>query len=80
MEIEEGDNTLRDLHNSSYDTKAEFSQVADGFELSSCFLADLPFFLPCLFLSLETSEMSTILFSKPKQLNLVPRSSRLTVH
>ena len=26
MEIEEGeiDNTLRDLHNSSYDTKAEF--------------------------------------------------------
>ena len=26
MEIEEGvDNTLRDLHNSSYDTKAEFN-------------------------------------------------------
>ena len=25
MEIEEGDNTLQDLHNSSYDTKAEFN-------------------------------------------------------
>ena len=25
MEIEEGDNPLRDLHNSSYDTKAEFN-------------------------------------------------------
>ena len=25
MEIEEGDKTLRDLHNSSYDTKAEFN-------------------------------------------------------
>ena len=32
MEIEEGvigvaDNTLRDLHNSSYDTKAEFNNI-----------------------------------------------------
>ena len=44
-------------------------------------------FLPCfslfsrLVLTLETSEMSAIFSSsQPKQLNLVPRSSRLTVH
>ena len=39
MEIEEGvtaeaDNTLRDLHNSSYDTKTEFN---------SCFIIDVKF-------------------------------------
>ena len=33
-----------------------------------------------LVLTLKTSEMSAILFSQPKQLNLVPMSSRLTVH
>ena len=44
-------------------------------------------FLPCLWLffrlviTLEMSEMSAIFSSsQPKQLNLVPRSSRLTVH
>ena len=31
MEIEEGDNTLRDLDSSSYDTKAEFN---------NCFIID----------------------------------------
>ena len=35
----------------------------------------------CLVLTLETSEMSAIFqVSQPTQLNLVPRSSRLTVH
>ena len=36
--------------------------------------------VPAVVLTLETSEMSAIFFSQPKQLNLVPRSSRLTVH
>ena len=31
-------------------------------------------------LTLETSELSAILFSQPKQLKLIPRSSRLMVH
>ena len=33
-----------------------------------------------LVLTLETSEMKRVSSSQPKQLNLVPRSSRLTVH
>ena len=32
--------------------------------------------VPAVVLTLETSEMSAIFFSQPKQLNLVPRSSR----
>ena len=36
--------------------------------------------VPAVILTFETSEVSAILFSQPKQLNLVPRSSRLTVH
>ena len=49
-------------------------------------LVVLLLFLPCfkllflvvppVVLTLETSEMSAIFFSQPKQLNLVPRSSR----
>ena len=35
--------------------------------------------VPAVVLTLETSEMSAISFSQPKQLNLVPRSCRLTV-
>ena len=46
------------------------------------FLLFLPFFwlLFRLVLTLETSDMCAIFASKPKQLNLVPRSSRLTVY
>ena len=32
-EIEEADNTLRDLHNSSYDTKVEFNNCNERFNL-----------------------------------------------
>ena len=47
----------------------------------SCRRAVLAMFLAIrLVLTLETSEMSAILFSQPKQLNLVPRFSWLTVH
>ena len=34
--------------------------------------------VPAVVLTLETTEMSAIFFLQPKQLNLVPRSSRLT--
>ena len=56
-------------------------QIAD-IALRVVFLLFLSCFqlLCCLVLTLETSEMSTILFSQPKQLNLVPWSSQLTVH
>ena len=50
---------------------------------SSCLLAVLAMFLAIfrLVLTLETSEMSAIFSSsQPKQLNLVPSFSRLTVH
>ena len=50
--------------------------------LQVIFLLFLPCFLPLfrLVLTLETSEMSPLFFSQPKQLNLVPRSSWLMVH
>ena len=49
------------------------------------FLLFLPCFkplrqVPAVVLTLKTSEASAILFFQPKQLNPVPRSSRLTVH
>ena len=46
------------------------------------FLLFLPFFLvlfrlvPAIILILETSKMSPFFFSKPKELNLVPKSSQ----
>ena len=62
-------------------SSAHFLQIADV-ALRVVFLL----FLPCFYLffrlvlTLETSEMSAIFSSsQPKQLNLVPRSSRLTV-
>ena len=36
--------------------------------------------VPAVVLTLETSEVSAILVSQQKQLNLVPRSSQLKVH
>ena len=36
--------------------------------------------VPAVVLTLETSEVSAILVSQQKQLNLIPRSSQLTVH
>ena len=66
-------------------SSANILQVADV-ALRGVFLL----FLPCFWLlfrlvlvvvlTLETSEMSAIFFSQLKQLNLVPRYSRLTVH
>ena len=57
-------------------------QIAD-FALRGLFLL----FLPCLILaiispssSLETSEMSAVFVFTTKKLNLVPKSSRLTVY
>ena len=120
----EVDNTLRDLHNSSYDTKAEsnkfflfiqnnsqFKDIAktslppsmvisssivhvqgcsapqifskqqmSPFELSSCFSRLVSIFRLYQFLLLKWLKCPPFLFSQPKQLNLVPRSSRLTVH
>ena len=56
-------------------------QIAD-IALRVVFLLFLSCFqlLFCLVLTLETSEMSTILFSQIRQLNLILRSSQLTVH
>ena len=66
-------------------SRANILQIADV-ALRVVFLLFLPCFLllfhlvPAVVLTLETSEMSTIFSSsQPKQLNLVPRSSRLTV-
>ena len=62
-------------------SSANILQVADvASELSFCCF--LPCFsllfrlVPAVVLTLETSEMSAIFFSQPKQFNLVPRSSR----
>ena len=60
---------------------ANILQVADV-ALRVVFLLFLPHFellvrlVPSVVLTLETSEMFAIFFSQPKQLNLVPRSSR----
>ena len=60
---------------------ANILQIADA-ALRVVFLLFSPCFLlsfrlgPAALLTLETSEMSAIFFSQPKQLNLVPRSSR----
>ena len=65
-------------------SSANILQIADV-ALWVVFLLFLPCFwllfrlAPAVVLTLETSEMSAIFFSQPKQLNLVPRSSRLTV-
>jgi len=62
-------------------SSANILQIADV-ALRVVFLLFLPCFQLCfrLVLTLETSEMSAIFSSsQPKQLNLVPRSSRLTV-
>ena len=62
-------------------SSANILQIADV-TLRVVFLLFLPCFylLIRLILALETSETSPrFLFSQPKQLNLVPRSSRLTV-
>ena len=58
----EADNTLRDLHNCSYDTKAEFN---------NCFVLlffQKPLFrlVPAAVLNLETSEVSAILVFRTK--------------
>ena len=62
-------------------SSANILQVADvALELSSCCF--LPCFsllvrlVPAVVLTLETSEMSAIFFSEPKELNLVLRSSQ----
>ena len=72
----EADNILRDLHNCSYDTKAEFN---------NCFVLlffQKPLFrlVPAAVLNLETSEVSAILVFRTKTTQPRPRSSRLTVH
>ena len=78
----------------SIDIKIIFDSARLGFFSSANILqtADLALrvvfllFLPCVLLlfrlviTLETSEMSAIFVFTTKQLNLVPRSSRLTVH
>ena len=120
----EVDNTLRDLHNSSYDTKAEsnnfflliqnnsqFKDIAktslppsmlssssivhvqgcsapqifskqqmSPFELSSCCSCHVFSYFFAQFLLLKRVKCPPFLFSQPRQRNLVPRSSRLTVH
>ena len=61
-------------------SSANILQIADV-ALRVVFLLFLPCFVllfrlvPAVVLSLETSEMSPIFFSQPKQLNLLPRSS-----
>ena len=62
-------------------SSANILQIADV-ALRVVFLLFLPCFylLFRLVLIVETSEMSAIFFPQLKQLNLVPRSSRLTVH
>ena len=123
----EADNTLRDLHNSSYDTKAEFNncltiqnnsefkniaktslpastlslslivyvqvcpapqifskQQMSPSELSSCCFCYVfsHYFaqFQLQFLLLKRVKRPPFQFLQRKQLNLVPRSSRLTVH
>ena len=62
-------------------TSANILQIADV-AFWVVFLLFLPCFkllfrlVPAVVLSLETSEMSAIFFSQPKQLNIAPRSSR----
>ena len=61
-------------------SSANILQIADV-ALLVVFLLFLPCFyllfcvVPAVVLTLETSEMSAIYFSQPKQLNLIPRSS-----
>ena len=61
-------------------SSANILQIADV-TLRVVFLPFLPCFyllfclVPAVVLTLETSEMSAIYFSQPKQLNLIPRSS-----
>ena len=125
----EADNTLQDLYNSSYDTKAKFNNIIvllfiqnnsqfkniakkmltsidltmlsspsivhvqgcsalqifskqqmSPFELSSCCSCHVFSYYFAQFLLLKRVKCPPFLFSQPKQLNLVPRSSRLTVH
>ena len=65
-------------------SSANILQIGD-ITLRVVFLLFLPCFqllfrrVPAVVLTLETSEMSAFFFSQPKQLNLVSRSSRLTV-
>ena len=65
-------------------SSANILQIADVV-VRAVFLLFLPCLqllfplVPAVVLTLETSEMSAISFSQPKQLNLVPRSCRLTV-
>ena len=65
-------------------SSANILQIGD-ITLRVVFLLFLPCFqllfrrVPALVLTLETSEMFAFFFSQPKQLNLIPRSSRLTV-
>ena len=66
-------------------SSANILQIADVAFRVVFLLCLLCFYLlfrlvPAVVLTLETSEVSAILFSQPKQLNLVPRSSRLMVH
>ena len=118
------DNTLLNLHNSSYDTKAEFNnffllfiqnnsqfrnkktclppsmlsslstvhvqgcsapqifsnQQMSPFELCSCCSCYVFSYYFTQFLPLKRVKCPPVLFSQSKQLNLIPRSSRLTVH
>ena len=65
-------------------SSANILQIADV-AIRVVFLLFLPCFsyfclVPAVVLTLETSEMSAIFFTQTKQLNVVPRSSRLTVH
>ena len=57
-------------------------QIASRCRPSSCLLTVFAMFLAIirLLLPLKRVKCPPFLFSKPKQLSLVPRSSRLTVH
>ena len=60
-------------------SSANILQTADV-ALRVVFLLFLPYFYSAHFLLLERVKSPPFLFSQPKQLNLVPRSSWLTVH
>ena len=115
MPSAEADNTLWDLHNSSYDTKAEFnhsfkiipslktwlkhpylhrsidvkfifdsarlglSSSANILQIADAALRVVILLFVLLLKRVKRVKRPPFLFPQPKQLNLVPRSSRLTV-
>ena len=61
-------------------SSANILQIAAPFELSSCCSCHVLSYYFSQFLLSELGKCPPFLFSQPKQLNLVPKSSRLTVH